>query len=119
HVVDASGAPLVGVDLEVWHADPAGDYDLTTPEMRYRGVMTSGAAGEWCLTTLRPGVYASGGVTRPCHLHVRLSRGGVERLVTQLYPGDDPLVGGVRRALVMSMVDDGAGGQRSAFTFVL
>jgi protocatechuate 3,4-dioxygenase beta subunit len=121
HVVSTAGVPMPGVTIEVWHADPAGDYDLTSADMRYRGTIVSGAAGEWCLRTLRPGVYGAPGATRPCHAHIRLSMAGAELLVTQLYPDDDPQViaGGARAGLVVRMVDDPSGVQRATFTFVL
>jgi hypothetical protein len=117
HLVTTGCAAIAGATIEVWHADPAGDYDNLSPEMRYRGALTTGATGQFCLRTLRPGAYAQGGAARPTHLHLRVSTNGVERLVTQLYPADDPLAAttpAARPDLLLQVFPDPAGGQRAA-----
>ncbi len=80
---------IAGAVVDVWHADPDGAYDTTSPEWRYRGRVTTDADGAWQVRTLEPGRYLNGAQYRPSHIHVKIWVDGVERLTTQLYfPGD-------------------------------
>jgi len=79
--------------VEFWHADPSGDYDNTSSEMRYRGVIMLDESGKYRLETLLPGRYLNGTQYRPHHIHVKVwDAEGIELLTTQLYfEGDEYL----------------------------
>lgn len=90
-VLDSTCAQgLAGAVVELWHADPDGDYDNRSSEMRYRTALTCDGEGAFSLRTLLPGRYAAGGTLRPRHIHVKVHVDGVERLTTQLYFEGDP-----------------------------
>lgn len=84
---------LEGAIIEFWHANPSGDYDNTSDEMRYRGAMQAASTGAYTLETLLPGRYLNGTQYRPHHIHVKIwDADGNERLTTQLYfEGDEYL----------------------------
>ena len=90
-VLAADGcSPIDGAVVDVWHADPAGAYDNTSADWRYRGRVTTSADGGWQVRTFEPGRYLNGAQYRPAHVHVKVWVEGVERLTTQLYFPDDP-----------------------------
>lgn len=88
-VTEVGCAPLADVIVEIWHADPTGEYD-NTATMNYRGWVRTDAEGRYAFTTLVPGRYLNGTELRPTHIHVKLWRGGLELLTTQIYFVDDP-----------------------------
>lgn len=89
-VVDESCQPIVGAIVELWHADPDGAYDTTSPEKRYYGQVATEPDGSYGFTTLMPGHYLNGSEYRPAHLHMKVWVDGVERLTTQIYFEGDP-----------------------------
>ena len=92
-VVHAAGycdEPIEGAVVDLWHANPEGEYDNKTDAMRYRGRVTTDADGRFAFTTLLPGLYLNGTAYRPKHLHVKVWVDGEERLTTQLYFEGDP-----------------------------
>jgi protocatechuate 3,4-dioxygenase beta subunit len=103
-VLDAACAPIPGVVVEIWHVAPDGAYDNTSPEMRYRGQTLAAADGGYRFHTLMP-VYYGG---RPMHLHLKVWRGGVEELTSQVYFEDDPQAAGQDPALIVPRLPDGA-----------
>ena len=115
-------APLAGVVVELWQCDPSGDYDNTSPEMRYRGQTMTDARGHYAFSTLVPGRYPNAGTLRPAHLHVKVWVQGRERLTTQLYFEGDPFNDTdpwFEDELLMAMSDDGAGGLLGEFDLVV
>lgn len=88
-VTEVGCAPLADVIVEIWHADPLGEYD-NTETMNYRGWVRTDAEGFYAFLTLVPGRYLNGAELRPSHVHVKLWRAGVEALTTQIYFADDP-----------------------------
>ena len=67
-------SPLENTLVEVWQADPNGDYDNTTDDFLYRGALKTGAEGRYQFRTLHPVPYpASDGLVRPAHIHFRVS----------------------------------------------
>jgi len=121
-VLDADCAPLPFAVLEIWHDDPKGVYDNSSPEMRYRAQMAADANGNYGFHTLVPGPYLNGSQYRPAHIHAKLWVGGVERLTTQLYFRDDPynsIDGAASDALMLDYSVDGSGTWIASFNFVL
>ena len=98
-----SGAPLVGVPVEVWHADHAGRYAGFAPftprpeeavtsasvpnkvvdpsETFLRGMQRTDEEGRVVFETIYPGWY----VSRTVHIHVAALLPSGRRAVTQLY----------------------------------
>ncbi len=85
--------PAAGAVVEFWHADPSGDYDNKSDDMRYRCAVTTDEEGRFSLATLLPGRYLNGTAYRPRHIHVKVfDADGNERLTTQLYFEGDPYI---------------------------
>ncbi len=83
--------PVGGAVVEVWHADPDGQYD-DSDEMRYRGRITTSEDGAFEVTTLFPGLHLHGMQYRARHWHIKVLVEGEERLTTQLYQAGDPYI---------------------------
>jgi protocatechuate 3,4-dioxygenase, beta subunit len=103
-VIDENGVPVDGVLLEVWQANAAGRYvhkrdDWPGPlDPHFLGIgrcLTS-PAGAYRFLTVRPGAYPWGNhhnAWRPAHIHFSvLAPSWHQRLVTQMYFPDDPLL---------------------------
>lgn len=111
---------LTGAEVDVWHANDAGDYDNVG--FTLRGVFVSNASGKFRVETILPGRYLDGAEYRPRHIHVRVRAAGRTELITQLYFEGDPYNatdGMFKKALTMKPKDDGKGGLIAAFHFVL
>lgn len=92
-----SGLPLPGARLDFWHADYNGIYDRDGTHLR--GIVTSGAEGEYLLKTVLPNDYSEhdhdpiGELframgkdnTRAAHIHLKASIGDRVALTTQLF----------------------------------
>ena len=105
--------PIEGVTVEIWHCDDAGGYSgygselsraafdilMTIPITRdgpgaippsepsryLRGGQYTGKDGKVRFTTIFPGWYEP----RACHIHMRVSKGDLRFLTTQLYFTDE------------------------------
>lgn len=82
--------PLSGAQVEIWHADAAGDYhpagrgDITRwrrGEVNLRGTARTDAAGRFAFTSIVPGHYGD----RRRHLHWKVAAPGHRALTTQSY----------------------------------
>lgn len=125
-VTSLDGTPLVGVELDMWHADADGRYSNihpNIPEWNLRGRFYSGPDGTFEVQTRVPPPYEipkSGptGVVlsclgrhffRPAHLHLKLRHPEYVGLTTQLYfDGGDYLhtdvANAVREGLIARLV---------------
>jgi protocatechuate 3,4-dioxygenase beta subunit len=104
-VVDEHDVPVPNALIEVWQANAAGRYihkrdDWPGPlDPNFLGIgrCLTTAAGEYRFLTVRPGAYPWGNhenAWRPAHIHFSvLGTAWHERLVTQMYFPDDPLLG--------------------------
>ena len=121
-VVDQDGAPIVGAEVDVWHASPVGLYENQDPEqaeMNLRGKFTTDAGGRFWFSTVKMIGYpipTDGVVGRllaaqdrhpycPAHLHALIVKPGFKVLISQVYDPRDPHIDsdvqfGVTRALV-------------------
>ncbi|EGE05899.1 hydroxyquinol 1,2-dioxygenase [Trichophyton equinum CBS 127.97] len=117
------GTPLEDVRIDIWHADSTGLYDVQYSQRdapEGRGVLHSDASGRFWFSAIQPVPYPvpdDGPVGkllttlgrhqwRPAHMHFILAADGYERLVTTLYPRNDPYeksdaVFGVKSSLVV------------------
>jgi len=91
-ITDLDGAALTAARIEVFHADPNGEYDRSG--YRYRARIPVRSNGEYEFETLMPGHYVDAGVNpdqpRPEHIHYRIEIPGRSPFATQLYFVTDP-----------------------------
>jgi protocatechuate 3,4-dioxygenase beta subunit len=104
-VLDGSGAPVPNTPVEVWQANAAGRYihrrdqwpGPLDPNFLGIGRCLTNDAGEYRFLTVRPGAYPwrnHPNAWRPAHIHFSLfGKRWTQRLVTQMYFADDPLLG--------------------------
>ena len=72
--------------VEIWHCDENGVYDNTSDAYVYRSSFKTGADGKYNFKSIYPVPYAvNATLTRPAHIHMRISAAGVQDLVTQVY----------------------------------
>jgi protocatechuate 3,4-dioxygenase, beta subunit len=103
-VRDSDGRPVPDALVEVWQANAAGRYAHARdtwpapldPNFSGGGRVVTGPDGRYAFTTIRPGAYPWGNhrnAWRPAHIHFSLfGRAFTQRLVTQMYFPDDPLL---------------------------
>ena len=101
-VSDVDGKPLADANLDIWQADSDGRYSgfmPGPPDGNLRGQVRTDADGRYEYVTVIPGPYTipldgpTGKLTaaagwspwRPAHIHLIVSAGGYEPLVTQLF----------------------------------
>jgi protocatechuate 3,4-dioxygenase, beta subunit len=104
-VLDENGDALSGTLVELWQCNAAGryhhpvdDHDAPLdPYFRGGGRVLTDAEGRYRFTTIRPGAYPwrnHANAWRPAHIHFSVfGQTMLERLVTQMYFPDDPLLG--------------------------
>ncbi|MDE2200889.1 MAG: hydroxyquinol 1,2-dioxygenase [Rhodospirillales bacterium] len=129
-VRDIAGNPVPHATLDVWQANPHGEYDLQyagPPQVDMRARFTTDADGRYHFRTMQPPGYPvpmdgpAGRLVRlqgrhgmrPAHIHVMIAAEGFRELVTALYFADDPhiesdTVFGVSRALLVRAGPDPA-----------
>jgi catechol 1,2-dioxygenase len=125
-VVDQSGRPIEGAQIDIWHASPIGLYEQQDPDqadMNLRGTFTSDANGRfWFRTVMMVGYpIPTDGVVgrllrsqdrhpyRPAHLHALVAKLGFKVLISQVYDPQDPHIDsdvqfGVTQALLGEFV---------------
>lgn len=125
-VVDQSGNPIVGAEVDVWHASPVGLYENQDPEQaeyNLRGKFMTNEDGRfWFSSVMMIGypIPTDGLVgrllkaqnrhpMRPAHLHALILKQGYKVLISQVYDPNDPHIEddvqfGVTRALIGDFV---------------
>ncbi|MBA4223905.1 MAG: catechol 1,2-dioxygenase [Methylobacterium sp.] len=125
-VVDGSGRPIAGAEVDVWHASPVGLYENQDPEqaeMNLRGKFTTDADGRFWFSSVMMVGYPipTDGVVgrllkaqdrhpmRPAHLHALIFKPGFKVLISQVYDSNDPHIDsdvqfGVTKALLGDFV---------------
>ena len=84
--------PLNNALIEIWHASPEGNYDLTSDKFLFRGKIYTDDMGRYSFHTLIPKGYKDGGLDRPKHIHYKVISKSHKTLITQLYfQGDEKL----------------------------
>lgn len=96
-VFNHDGRPIPGAKLDLWQANAAGRYihdgDMRQelpldPHFQGSAVLLTDSEGRYRFRTIRPGIYAFGGVPRPRHIHFDITSRHA-RLTTQMYfPGE-------------------------------
>lgn len=78
--------PLNGALVEIWHCNESGVYDNTSDNYVYRASQKTPVNGAYNFKTILPVPYAvNTEMTRPAHIHMRVSANGVQDLITQVY----------------------------------
>jgi catechol 1,2-dioxygenase len=126
-VTDATGTPIEGAEIDVWHSSPEGFYenqDEKQADMNLRGKLTSDGEGRFWFRSVKPAGYpipVDGPVgelvravrrphnMRPAHLHFLIYKPGFKTLISQVYCSDDPRLEtdvqfGVTQALIGNYV---------------
>ena len=105
-ITDHDGAPIAGVDVDVWHASTVGMYDIqddNQADMNLRGKFTTDHDGAVWFRSIRPVGYPipthgpSGlllaaqqrRALRPAHLHFLAFKEGYKTLISQIFVSDD------------------------------
>jgi catechol 1,2-dioxygenase len=105
-VLDETGNPLEGAEVDIWQANGEGLYenqDDSQEDMNLRGKFASDAQGFIQFSTVKPKGYSipDNGVVgrllkaqgrhplRPAHLHALVFKEGYKTLISQIYPNDD------------------------------
>jgi catechol 1,2-dioxygenase len=106
-VIDQEGRPVVGAEVDIWHASPVGLYEQQDPEqaeMNLRGKFTTDDDGRFWFRTVKMVGYPipTDGVVgrllaiqsrhpyRPAHLHALIVKQGFKVLISQVYDPNDP-----------------------------
>jgi catechol 1,2-dioxygenase len=78
--------PLKDALVEIWHCNEDGVYDNTSDDYIYRASQKTGGDGKYHFRTILPVPYKAGAtLTRPAHIHMRISGTQLQDLVTQVY----------------------------------
>ena len=84
--------PMKDALLDLWHADPTGEYDMHGDLFLFRARVKMDENGNYRFQTLMPAAYSDAGLHRPKHIHYIITAPGHKTLVTQLYfQGDERL----------------------------
>jgi hydroxyquinol 1,2-dioxygenase len=123
------GVPIAGAQVDVWHADAEGGYDVQRPgDLAGRGRFRADAAGRFHFWTTRPSSYPvphDGPVGRmlaaqgrhpyrPAHVHFMIAAEGHETLVTHVFADgdeylDSDVVFGVKDSIIRPYTEHEAG----------
>jgi catechol 1,2-dioxygenase len=76
---------LPGALIESWQCDEHEHYDNVSDDYLYRGAVRTGKDGRYAFKTIVPVPYKDGDAWRPAHIHMRISSGDHQDLITQLY----------------------------------
>ena len=78
--------PVKNALVEIWHCNEDGVYDNTSDDYIYRSSWRTGDDGTYHFRTILPVPYQAGAtLTRPAHIHMRISETKMQDLVTQVY----------------------------------
>lgn len=132
-VVDTLGNPIAGAQVDTWHSDDKGFYDVQQAEklhnhLAMRALLTSDEDGRFWYRSVTPRYYpvptdgpcgeilraAGRSPMRPEHIHFWFHAEGYESLITMLFRADDPYlmsdaVFGAKRSLVADFIEHEAG----------
>ncbi len=106
-VLNRKGDPVRRAKIEVWQANAGGSYVHPSdrspvpldPNFDGYATLRTDDEGRYRFKTIKPGAYPVGaGWTRPPHIHFEV-KGGVNRLITQMYFSDEETLNGADKLL--------------------
>jgi len=109
-VIDGDGEPVPDAVLELWQADPLGNYPTGSANASGHAAgfarIATDDKGSFSFTTCRPGAVAFDGIRKQApHLVVLVfARGLLRHLITRMYFADEP--GNATDPLLQSLPDD-------------
>ena len=116
-VMDMRCQPLKGAILDIWQANSTGEYD--NKGFTLRGKVKTNNDGIYIIDTIIPKEYATGDITRPGHIHLKVGVPNQPTLTTQLYfEGDPYLTDREDKSLVMNTTETN-GTKKAKFDFVI
>ncbi|MCJ7637432.1 MAG: hypothetical protein MUO21_08090, partial [Nitrososphaeraceae archaeon] len=115
-VMDMRCQPLKNAILDVWQANSTGDYD--NEGFTLRGKVKTNNDGTYLIDTIVPKEYATGDITRPGHIHLKVGAPNQPTLTTQLYFEGEPYLSDLEdKSLVMKLTEEN-GTKKANFDFV-
>ena len=81
---------IPNTEIDIWHANDAGEYDNSGYNLRGKAV--SNSQGFYVFETIKPGLYLNGSTYRPSHFHFKITPPNFPTLITQLYFSGDPYI---------------------------
>ncbi|MDP6935299.1 MAG: hypothetical protein QGG40_20435, partial [Myxococcota bacterium] len=122
-VTDSECNPRPFVLLDLWHADPDGDYDMKSHDRRYSALVPTDKEGRYSVHTLYPVAYGDGeGGTRASHVHLKVWVDGEVMLTSQWYFEGDPNLNKdstSKEGLIISLEESADGALSGVFDFVV
>jgi hydroxyquinol 1,2-dioxygenase len=110
-VVDEYGEPVAGAQVDTWHSDGEGFYDVQQADklhdqLAMRALLTTDDDGRFWYRSITPRYYpvptdgpcgeimraANRPIMRPQHVHFWIHAEGYEPLITQVFLRDDPYI---------------------------
>jgi len=77
--------PMSNALIESWQCDEHEKYDNASDDYRFRGSVKTAKDGKYHFKTILPVPYKDGEDWRPAHIHLRVSSGDHQDLITQIY----------------------------------
>lgn len=116
-VMDMRCQPLKDAILDVWQANSTGEYD--NEGFTLRGKVKTNNDGTYLIDTIVPREYATGDITRPGHIHLKVGAPNQSTLTTQLYFEGEPYLSDLEdKSLVMKLTEEN-GTKKGNFDFVI
>ena len=116
-VMDMGCQPLKDAILDVWQANSTGEYD--NEGFTLRGKVKTNNDGTYLIDTIVPKEYATGDITRPGHIHLKVGAPNQPILTTQLYFEGDPYLSDWEdKSMVMKLTEEN-GTKKANFDFVI
>jgi len=77
--------PLANTLFEAWHCDDQEKYDNASDDYLFQGAVKTSKDGKYAFKTMVPVPCNDGGMWRPAYVHLRVSSGDHQDLITQIY----------------------------------
>ena len=116
-VMDNRCQPIKGAILDVWQANSTGEYD--NKGFTLRGKVKTNNDGIYLIDTIIPKEYATGDITRPGHIHLKVGVPNQPTLTTQLYFEGDPYLTDLEDKSLVMKITEANGTKKAKFDFVI
>jgi protocatechuate 3,4-dioxygenase beta subunit len=116
-VMDMRCQPLKDAILDIWQANSTGEYD--NKGFTLRGKVKTNNDGIYLIDTIIPKEYATGDITRPGHIHLKVGVPNQPTLTTQLYFEGDPYLTDLEDKSLVMKITEANGTKKAKFDFVV